>query len=163
MHLHTHNSSDIRWPATFAPSSEDAFAGADIEIGRPANVIWSQLIDAAKWPSWYPLVDGISIGSMEPGPLQAGAVFRFRSRGVRVRAEVVEYSPVDAFGWTYTGGGLHGYQAWLIRHHADGCTVVAENVEKGHLAAANRVRLSEVIRDAQALWLERLKKRCETV
>jgi hypothetical protein len=162
MHLHTRGSNEIRWPATFEPSTEDAFAGAEIEIVRPAPVIWSQLVDAVKWPSWYPLVDGVSIGSMEPGPLHAGTVFRFRSLGVRVRAEVVEYAPVGAFGWTYSGGGLHGYQAWLIRPTGDGCTVVAENVEKGHLAAANRARLSDVMRDAQVLWLERLKARCET-
>ena len=43
----------IHWPEGFSPKQTDAFVHNQIFINAPAKVIWSNLVDAKNWPSWY--------------------------------------------------------------------------------------------------------------
>ena len=43
----------IHWPVGFSPKQTDAFVHNQIFINAPAKVIWSNLVNAKDWPSWY--------------------------------------------------------------------------------------------------------------
>src|SRR5258707_13154785 len=43
----------IHWPEGFSPKQTDAFVHNQIFINAPAKVIWSNLVNAKDWPSWY--------------------------------------------------------------------------------------------------------------
>ena len=43
----------IHWPEGFSPKQTDAFVHNQIFINARAKVIWSNLVNAKHWPSWY--------------------------------------------------------------------------------------------------------------
>jgi hypothetical protein len=46
-------SAHIHWPGDVNPDRADLFAHNDIVVNAPADVIWSHLVRASAWPSWY--------------------------------------------------------------------------------------------------------------
>ena len=45
---------DIHWPQGFDPSQADLFSHNELLINASCERIWSHIIDATKWPEWYP-------------------------------------------------------------------------------------------------------------
>ena len=51
-------SAHIHWPGDVSPDRADLFAHNDIVVNAPADVIWSHLVRASAWPSWYSNASG---------------------------------------------------------------------------------------------------------
>jgi hypothetical protein len=49
-----HRSSDIHWPIGFEPEKADLFAHNDLIINASCERVWTHIIDASRWPTWYP-------------------------------------------------------------------------------------------------------------
>ena len=49
-----HRSSDIHWPSGFEPEKADLFAHNDLIINASCERVWTHIIDASRWPTWYP-------------------------------------------------------------------------------------------------------------
>ena len=45
---------NIHWPQGFDPSQADLFSHNELLINASCERIWSHIIDADKWPEWYP-------------------------------------------------------------------------------------------------------------
>jgi hypothetical protein len=45
---------DIHWPAGFNPSQADLFSHNALLINASCERIWGHIVDATKWPQWYP-------------------------------------------------------------------------------------------------------------
>jgi hypothetical protein len=45
---------DIRWPQGFNPSQADLFSHNALLINASCERIWGHIVDATKWPQWYP-------------------------------------------------------------------------------------------------------------
>jgi len=45
---------DIHWPKGFDPRQADLFSHNAQLIDAPCQHIWEHIVDAAKWPQWYP-------------------------------------------------------------------------------------------------------------
>jgi hypothetical protein len=45
---------DIHWPEGFDPSQADLFSHNALVINASCDRIWGHIIDATKWPQWYP-------------------------------------------------------------------------------------------------------------
>src|ERR1700758_33887 len=70
---------DIHWPQGFDPSHADLFSHNELLINAPCERIWSHIIDAAKWPEWYPNSKEVKITG--DTVLKDGAVFRWTTFG----------------------------------------------------------------------------------
>ena len=65
-----HRSTDIHWPAGFEPENADLFAHNDLIINASCERIWKHVIEASRWPIWYPNSKDVEIpgrGSRAPG------------------------------------------------------------------------------------------------
>ena len=49
-----HRSRDIHWPAGFEPEKADLFAHDDLIIKASCERVWTHIIQASRWPTWYP-------------------------------------------------------------------------------------------------------------
>ena len=47
-------SSEIHWPAGLSSDNADLFAHNEIFIKAPSSRVWQHIIEAPKWPEWYP-------------------------------------------------------------------------------------------------------------
>ena len=125
------------------------------------EVVWRWLVSARHWPDWYPEFRDVVIegGAAE---LRAGSRFRWRTFGVSLRSEVLEFVPPERLGWTAQATGIDAYHAWLIERLPSGCRVRSEETQNGLVARFNHfLRPSSVARIHQ-LWLERLAEKAKT-
>ena len=49
-----HRSPDIHWPVDFEPAKADLFAHNDLTINASCERVWTYIVDAGRWPTWYP-------------------------------------------------------------------------------------------------------------
>jgi hypothetical protein len=56
---------NIHWPEGFNPSQADLFSHNALLINASCERIWGHIVDATKWPQWYPNSkgSGAKIGS----------------------------------------------------------------------------------------------------
>src|SRR5258708_2237424 len=57
----THREKDIHWPQGFDPSKADLFSHNSLLIHASCEKIWSHIVDATTWPSWYPNSKNVQI------------------------------------------------------------------------------------------------------
>ena len=65
---------EIHWPNGFTPADADLFSHNELLINAPCERVWRHIVEATKWPQWYPnssgveiLADGGSAGSTPGG------------------------------------------------------------------------------------------------
>ena len=49
-----HRTPDIHWPTGFEPEKADLFAHNELIINASCERIWTRIIEASRWPTWYP-------------------------------------------------------------------------------------------------------------
>ena len=151
----------IHWPEGFAPKEADSFVHNRIFIKAPAQVIWSNLINAKDWPSWYSNSADIQVKDADDGHLGPKSQFTWKTLGFPVRSQVYEYIPNSHLAWFGDGTGIRAYHAWLIIEKPDGCEVVTEETQNGPSAIAFNLNQPTAMYDAHDWWLNSLKVRAE--
>jgi hypothetical protein len=71
---------DIHWPEGFDPSRADLFSHNALLINASCERIWGHIIDAAKWPQWYPNSKDVHIDGGDV--LKGGTVFHWLTFGL---------------------------------------------------------------------------------
>jgi hypothetical protein len=56
-----HRSPDIHWPTGFEPEKADLFAHNDLIINASCERVWTHIIEASRWPTWYPNSNDVEI------------------------------------------------------------------------------------------------------
>lgn len=150
--------SPISWPEAFQPGVAPVFVRNECTIEAPPSQVWSTLIEATAWPSWYPNSHGVSI---EGGAsvLSAGASFRWRTFGVSLVSKVTEFVPCERVAWEAVAFGVHAYHAWLLTPRGTGCHVLTEETQYGLLARLGDALMPKRMARGHDLWLERLSAR----
>jgi Polyketide cyclase / dehydrase and lipid transport len=111
-----HRSPDIHWPAGFAPAKADLFAHNELIISASCARVWSHLIDAGRWPSWYPNSKDVQIQGAEQ-QLSSGTVFRWTTFGLSIESKVQEYVPNQRLGWFGYAGLRQSDETLMHRGH----------------------------------------------
>ena len=70
-----HRSPNIRWPTGFEPDKADLFAHNDLIIDASCERVWKHIVEATRWPTWYPNSKDVEIRGGDP-VLKDGTVFR---------------------------------------------------------------------------------------
>jgi hypothetical protein len=97
-----------------------AYAEGRIEVDAPRQLVWDVLVAFADWPSWNTGVTSVEYA----GPLEPGALFRWKSGPGTIRSRVEEVDAPRAIAWRGKTFGIKAEHAWQL-DDADGKTVVA--------------------------------------
>jgi len=151
----------IHWPEGFSPKQTDAFVHNQIFIDAPAKVIWSNLVNAKDWPTWYSNSADVQITNSDEGRLGPTSQFTWKTFGFPVNSRVNEFVPNTRLGWFGDGTGIHAYHTWLIIEKSNGCEVVTEETQNGPSAVAFNLDQPRAMYDAHDWWLAALKVRSE--
>jgi uncharacterized protein YndB with AHSA1/START domain len=155
-------SGQIRWPAGFAPSEADLFAHNDIWIAALPATVWRHLIEAPKWPEWYPNAHDVRITTgTDRTELASGAGFEFDTFALHVNAIVSDFEPPYQLGWFGTAPDFTTFHAWLLTADGEGCQVITEEAARGDAANAFKSPDPQAMEKGHQLWIEKLKEIAE--
>jgi hypothetical protein len=85
-----HRSPDIHWPMGFEPEKADLFAHNDLIINASCERVRTHIIEATRWPTWYPNSKDVEIQGGDP-VLRDRTVFRWTTFGLAIESKVHEY------------------------------------------------------------------------
>lgn len=153
----------IHWPHGFEPATADVFVHNQIWIKAPASEIWTHLVKAAEWPSWYSNSSEVVIENSDQGRLQANSAFKWKTFSFPVESKVGEFEIAKRLGWFGQGGpDFRAYHAWLIVEKDGGCEVTTEETQLGSGAIQFNLTQPTAMSDAHHWWLNALKAGCES-
>lgn len=153
-----HRSSEIHWPAGFEPARADLFAHNELVVNASCERVWSHIVDASKWPGWYPNSKDVQIQGGDT-VLRDGTVFRWTTFGLAIESRVREYVPNQRLGWYgYAPGSQPSfYHAWYLEPRGAMCRVVMDEAGIGKDAAGLRRGDETLMHRGHDLWLATLK------
>jgi hypothetical protein len=151
-------SSEIHWPQAFTPADADLFAHNEIDVSAPCSVVWSHLVNAAKWPEWYPNSKDVKVVSSSAGILTEGAKFDWQTFGLNVSSRVHEFVVNSRLGWFGDAPGLNAYHTWFLTAGGEKCHVINEEVVKGPGAINLRKSDPDAMHKGHDLWNAVLKQ-----
>ena len=108
-------SKDIHWPDGFHPEQADLFAHNEIVVHASCEKVFSDIVDAQVWPSWYPNSHNVKVLNSPDGKLHEGAGLSWDTFGVHIESQVHEFVPNSRIGWFGNGTGMNqvGHDLWL--------------------------------------------------
>ena len=148
---------DIHWPQGFDPTQADLFSHNELLINASCARIWSHIIDANKWPEWYPNAKEVKITA--DAVLKDGTAFRWATFGLPIESKVNEFTPYARIGWYgYAPSAAPSfYHTWYLKTQGDACLVVTDEVGKGKDAVHLRDTDEGLMHRGHELWLATLK------
>jgi hypothetical protein len=148
---------DIHWPPGFAPADADLFSHNQLLINASCARLWSHIIDATKWPEWYPNSKDVRIEG--GGVLGEGTVFHWTTFGLPLESRVNEFVRYTRIGWYgYAPGAAPSfYHAWYLKPQGDACMVVTDEVGIGKDAKLLRQTDEDLMHRGHDLWLATLR------
>lgn len=151
-------SPDIHWPTGFDPTAADLFSHNELIINASCERVWQHIIDASKWPNWYPNSKDVRIISGGP-ELNNNAVFRWTTFGLPLESKINEFVPHTRIGWYgYAPGSSPSfYHTWFLAPVADACRIVTDEVGMGKDAKHLRETDESLMHRGHDLWLATLK------
>jgi hypothetical protein len=90
---------DIHWPQGFDPTQADLFSHNELLINATCERVWRHIIEAAKWPEWYPNSKKVRIVGDGGTVLKEGATFRWTTFGLPLENRIDEFVPYSRIGW----------------------------------------------------------------
>ena len=157
----TDDTQTIRWPPEFAREQCGVHVSNELEMSVPADRVWSWLIHAREWPSYYDNAQNVVfITDTESPTLKENTRFTWRTFDVNLQSQVREYVENERIAWEAHGSfGLYVYHAWLIVPRPNGgCWVKTEERQHGLLARMSNVFFPDRMHTQHQHWLENLQK-----
>ena len=151
----------IIYPQEFDPRNAPVFVRNEIEISATPEKVWKWLVSAKTWPDWYQNASEIELINQTGDKLLSGSFFRWKTFGVRLKSEVVEFLPYQRIAWLAKGTGIQAYHAWLIIPTAPGCKVIMEETQSGWLCRLSHLFMPGRMHVFHQKWLEGLKHKSE--
>ncbi len=159
---HQNTGSGIRWPDEFRPDRSPIHVRNGLRMNVPAVLAWAWLIRAARWPEWYQNSANVRFVNGSGPDLTPGAVFRWKTFGVSLVSEVLEFVPGERLAWNARGLGVWAYHAWLMRKIEDGCEVITEETQHGFACRLGKRLFPNRMFRWHQTWLEELQRRAQT-
>ena len=151
----------IRWPKAFEPEQADLFAHNEIDIQTGCEIVFSNLVDAEAWPSWYSNSKDVKVLNTPDHRLRKNARISWETFGLHIESHVWELKPNSRLGWFGEGKDLHAYHTFLLTKAPEECHIVTEEVVKGPGAVQFREQQPNAMHEGHQLWLTTLKDRSE--
>ena len=151
----------IHWPDEFRPDRSPIHVRNELRMNVPVELAWAWLVRATRWPEWYK--NSAKVRFVEgPGPdLTPGAVFRWRTFGVGLVSEVMEFVPGERLAWNARGLGVWAYHAWLFRKVEGGTEVITEETQHGFACRLGKLLFPNRMFRWHQTWLEQLQRQAQ--
>jgi len=145
-------------PIGFEPEKADLFAHNDLIINASCERVWTHIIEASRWPTWYPNSKDVEIQGGHP-VLRDGTEFRWTTFGLAIESKVHEYVLNQRLGWYgYVPGAKPSfYHSWYLEPEGTMCHVVTDEAGIGRDAAGLRKSDETLMHRGHDLWLATLK------
>ena len=151
----------IHWPKGFEPEQADLFAHNEIDIQAGCEIVFSNLVDAEAWPSWYSNSKDVKVLNTPDHRLRKNARISWETFGFHIESRVWEFKSNSRLGWFGDGKDVHAYHTFLLTKVPEGCHLVTEEVVKGPGAIQFREQQPNAMHEGHQLWLMTLKDRSE--
>ncbi len=150
---------EIHWPAGFDPRKADLFSHNKLLINASCERVWQHIIEASKWPEWYPNSRDVRLVNDSSSVLRDGTVFRWTTFGLPLEGKIREFVPFSRIGWygCAPGSGPTFYHTWYLSRRGNGCLVVTDEVGNGRDAANLRQTDEGLMHRGHDLWLATLR------
>lgn len=130
---------------------------AEIDIDVRPQVVWEVLTRFENWPNWNPDVKSMSF----PGPLEAGAEFRWKAGPGTIVSTLERIEPPRYIAWRGRTLTIDAYHQWWLEPRDGGTFVKTEESFYGLLARLLRSPLQKTLDKSFENGLERLKREAE--
>ncbi|KDP85221.1 hypothetical protein CF70_015290 [Cupriavidus sp. SK-3] len=152
-------SPDIHWPAGFDPRKADLFSHNELFISATCERVWQHIVEAPKWPQWYPNSKEVHIISDPGSVLKEESTFRWTTFGLPIESRINEFVPFSRIGWFGYAPGTKPafYHTWYLTPRGNGCQVVTDEVGNGPDAANLRKNDEGLMHRGHDLWLATLR------
>lgn len=150
----------IRWPSEFEPDRCGVHVRNELEIAAPASHVWSWLVHARLWPTYYNNShDVVFVTDTDSKVLRESTRFTWRTFDVHLESQVREYVEGERIAWDARGLlGLNVYHAWLIiPRDENNCFVITEESQLGLVARLGKLFYPSRMHAQHQHWLEQLQ------
>ncbi|SIO41787.1 SRPBCC family protein [Paraburkholderia phenazinium] len=153
-----HRSREIHWPEGFNPETADLFSHNETVIHASCERVWDNIIDATKWPQWYPNSKDVHIIGDSP-VLTRDSVFHWTTFGLQLESRIHEFVPYTRIGWYGYAPGTQPsfYHTWYLTPEGSSCRVAMDEVGNGAAPAHLRETDESLMHRGHDLWLATLK------
>jgi uncharacterized protein YndB with AHSA1/START domain len=152
---------EIVWPAGFHPSESKFYVENEIEIQASPAIVWSILVDAESWPTWYEGAKNVAVTGQGKPNLTADARLDWETMGLKFDSEVKEFEPTRRLAWLSEKKSIQGYHIWIIIPTQSGCRVVTAETQNGWLTFFEKTFQPNKLHKLHAIWLSELKAKAE--
>lgn len=153
----------VNWPNQFNPEHSRLYVHNEIFIQAKPEVVWSILIDAKQWHTFYKGVESpVEYLDTSISALRLDAVFKLHTMGVHLKPVIKEFIPNERMAWEVNRGNLKAYHAWVIVPTSNGCRLITPEVQNGFLALMQKAFLPNKLLNLHEHWLEVIKIRAES-
>jgi uncharacterized protein YndB with AHSA1/START domain len=143
------------WPQGLEPRNVDVFVHNEGWIAAPPSVVWANLIDATRWPSWYANAADVKIDGGRPRLAQRVG-FSWTTFGFPIRSTVDVFEPDHEIGWSVDSPQFRVHHAWVLVPERGGTRVITEEAQKGAEAIKFRLEQPNAMYDGHDWWLSAL-------
>lgn len=140
-----------------ADRSAPVFAGGEIHVVAPAQMVWDTVAGVGDWPQWNPGISEVSID----GPIAEGTTFSWRAGRSKIVSVFRLVDPPRAVGWTGKTFGVKAVHTWEISADAGGVRLRTEESWSGPLAGLLKKKLNAMLSEAIDKSLEITKAEAE--
>jgi hypothetical protein len=109
-------SPEIHWPQGFDPTTADLFSHNELLIKARCERVWRHIVEAPKWPEWYPNSKNVRIVGDGETVLKEGTTFRWTTFGLPLESRINEFVPYTRIGWYgyAPGAAPNFYHTWYL-------------------------------------------------
>ena len=158
----TYPQPQVTWPESYLPAHTHVFASNEIVIPAPPEHVWSWLLRAERWPSWYSNSADIHFLSHAGPTLRNRSRFRWRTFGAKITSKVLEFEPCRRIAWDAHGVGIEAYHGWILTPQKDGSThVLTQETQKGWRARLGKLLMPNRMHQLHQMWLESLSRQAQ--
>jgi uncharacterized protein YndB with AHSA1/START domain len=150
---------DINWPKGFTPAEAELFSHNELLVNASCERVWRHIVEATKWPEWYPNSKNVQILGDQDSVLKSGSAFRWTTFNLPLESRINEFVPFSRISWFGYAPGTEPsfYHTWYLAPQGNGCRVVTDEVGKGEGAAHLRETDEGAMHRGHDLWLATLK------
>ncbi|CAJ1230102.1 polyketide cyclase [Levilactobacillus zymae] len=157
----------INWSTDYLPGTTDNFVSNEIiTSGTTLEAIWAQLVDTAKWATYYDNATNVKLDDSNDSRLHFAEHFRFDTFGFPIDAQVMELVAPTAgvarlawHGWQNGDAATQFdvYHAFLLETLADGrVRLLTQESQVGRPAAELATQTPNPMLNGHQNWLDGL-------
>jgi uncharacterized protein YndB with AHSA1/START domain len=124
----------VIYPPEYDPRCSAIYALNEIDVRAPAEVVWTLLVNAENWSSYFPPENQVKI--LTGGPeLKLGTNYTRVTIGFPMHLVVTECVSGSRLSWSTTVDGdttgSTAFHGWVITPTQHGCHVLSEETQQG--------------------------------